>query len=1444
MMRLLIFSLLILLGNFSVAQDFSNKGKIFWLCFPSHVPNERFGTVYPAKMSLFITGDKASSGIVSIPGLFQTSFNVAAGQVREIDIPYDIAHIKNTEANSVLRKGIRVKVDAGKPAVVVYSHIYAGFRSAASLILPSNVMGKKYFSMNAPQQSISGSKSQFVIVAVDTNTTVQVIPVRDGIKGQPFTVTLPLPGDLYEFQDDKDLTGSSIESIAMGAESCKKIAVFSGSSAISININSPCAIGDSYDPLYQQLYPVNAWGKNYGFIPFENYTNGNPYRVLASENNTSVSINGMKMAVLNEGEYFPDKNSFGVPETRNVFITADKPVSVAQYAQRSGCSGATPPPDQGYGDPDMVMLNPVEQNVNDITMFSSQKENIYPDSKFINILIKDQAINSFTINGSKPATSWKPMAPSGSGYSYAKIKMATGQSSFTLSADSGFNAMAYGFGDFESYAYSAGTNVKDLYRILKIENEFGLADFPVSCKNSSFKISVTFPYQPLKIKIFFNGLFQDETIDNPVPVGLFVLNGRTVYQYRLSGSYQVNKAGNFPITVVAENPSFNTCNNGEDEIDFELQIIERPTADWEFFSKGCVNNEIEFNDKSNGLGRELKKWFWEFDDGVQGISETIKHTYTSGKDYEVKHWAVNDIGCGTDTVQKLVAITNIPVAQFSVPAIVCEQTEIVLVNESTIAGKGSIVQYAWNFGDGQQMVVNNADPVKHVYTSNVLHTVSLQVETNSGCKSEIVTKEMSIFAKPEARFKVPTFCLPSGTGKFINESTIKDGTVNQLIYNWDFGDGLTETVKEPVHQYNDKGPYNVRLRVQSEHGCIDELSSPVTTIYNQAKLNVAIPLENCLGDVSVLSVLKNTSENSKLSSLYWSEDAASFTKNNIPVDVNAFTQSFKFNSGGEHTLKIFGEIETSGCFTDTVVKLIYVNRLPSVGFKITSPLCEKKSISFPDTSSSADGIITKWLWKINNGQTSAEQNLSALLNPGNYAISLSAETDKGCKAKTEAKQITIGNLPGPDFDMPLVCENDLNVQFINTSKIADGSENDFIYQWSFGDNNAVASNPNFSTQKDPIHNFIKAGYYDIHLSVTSKGGCEAAITKNFTVSSPVSRAEFTIDQPVVCSNQTMTIKDNSGINFGKPSKTEIYWDYENDPQQKTIDNDPFIGKSYTHKYPDFPGTDKNYTIKYVVYSGTTCLSEFSRVISVKATPVIKWEAMEGICEEAEPLKMLANELNNLPGKGVFSGAGVSTDGRFNPKLAGPGIHEIDYTFTTTPGCSNNKKQTIEVFPTPGANAGPDKIIEKGDVVVLLGSGNGISYQWSPAVNIDNSTTPTPKVNPAEDITYRLKVTSANNCIVFDEVAVKVLGEIFVPSAFTPNNDGKNDRWVIPGLVYYEDCIVQIFNRYGQKIFDSKGYSRPWDGSLNGTPLQTGNYIWQIQLKKGRKPLSGSVVLIR
>ncbi|HQR01047.1 MAG TPA: hypothetical protein PLA61_09405, partial [Ferruginibacter sp.] len=159
------------------AQDFSNKGKDFYLCFPQHVPSG----ASLATLSIFVTSDRASSGTISMPnGAFASTFNITANGIQEIQIPWNAnVHISNGESSNetvtqILKKSIRVKVDPGKPAVVAYAQQWAGARSAATLLLPTNVLGKKYFAMSFNQAGANNgaylARSQFQVIAVKDNT--------------------------------------------------------------------------------------------------------------------------------------------------------------------------------------------------------------------------------------------------------------------------------------------------------------------------------------------------------------------------------------------------------------------------------------------------------------------------------------------------------------------------------------------------------------------------------------------------------------------------------------------------------------------------------------------------------------------------------------------------------------------------------------------------------------------------------------------------------------------------------------------------------------------------------------------------------------------------------------------------------------------------------------------------------------------------------------------------------------------------------------------------------------------------------------------------------------------------------------------------------------------------------------------------------------------------
>ena len=108
----------------------------------------------------------------------------------------------------------------------------------------------------------------------------------------------------------------------------------------------------------------------------------------------------------------------------------------------------------------------------------------------------------------------------------------------------------------------------------------------------------------------------------------------------------------------------------------------------------------------------------------------------------------------------------------------------------------------------------------------------------------------------------------------------------------------------------------------------------------------------------------------------------------------------------------------------------------------------------------------------------------------------------------------------------------------------------------------------------------------------------------------------------------------------------------------------------------------------------------------------------------------------------------------------------------------------------------------------------------------------------------LTAISAFGCRNEDYVYVKTAADIFVPTAFTPNNDGKNDTWRIPYLDPFLEAEVKVYNRFGQLVYHVSGAPVNWDGTVNGMPQPSGVYIYFIRFKEGRKIRKGTFTLIR
>ncbi|MEP6844843.1 MAG: gliding motility-associated C-terminal domain-containing protein [Panacibacter sp.] len=568
-----------------------------------------------------------------------------------------------------------------------------------------------------------------------------------------------------------------------------------------------------------------------------------------------------------------------------------------------------------------------------------------------------------------------------------------------------------------------------------------------------------------------------------------------------------------------------------------------------------------------------------------------------------------------------------------------------------------------------------------------------------------------------------------------------------------------------------------------------------------------------------------------------------------PNNFNATGQTVTVNNtipSGKYYANV---MNSAGCTSiDSTVVALYVN--PTTKFIVSAPACENGIVQFTDQSTAAIGqTITKHNWNFGDGAADVTANPTHVFSPAKtYAVTLITTTDKAC-TDTLVKQVPIHYLPKPDFDLPEVCLSDPFAAFTNISTIADNSEAQFTYLWNFGDANATGGNPNTSAQKSPQHSYTSIGVYNVELRVTSKDGCVSDTVKAFTVNGALPLAKFTVDNAgSFCSNRDITITDNSSVNFGNITKVEIYWDNQNDPNNKITDEFPANGKKYSYNYADFgnPAT-KNFVIKYVAYSGINCVNETQQTITVKASPQVQFNAMNAVCAAVDPFTITqAREIYGISGTGIFTGDGVSSNGLFNPPVAGAGEHNILYTFSAANGCKDSATQSITVYPQPAANAGPDRTLLEGGFIIIdaTATGNNITYLWTPNTAIENSQVITPKVNPVNDITYTLSVTSADGCISKDDVFVKLLKTPLIPNAFSPNGDGINDTWIIGYLNSYPGVTVQVYNRYGQVVYRSVDYSKAWDGTYNGAPLPVGTYYYIIDRKITAPKLSGWVAILK
>ncbi|MFW0717927.1 PKD domain-containing protein [Pedobacter sp. N23S346] len=1070
--------LILSISFFAKSQNVSNEGTDFWAVFPTHVQSGN----EVANLNVFVTS-KYDTEVTVTCGSFSSGV-IAIPANTSVEIPVDrAASYVDVTDTKLINRGIHIVVTPGKPKVSAYAHIYAGNRSAASLILPFVALGQKYFSVNFTQSTDNSNNSgqnYLAIVAVSDNTKLKLRKKDD--------TEIDLPelnaGDVYEYTSGgSDLTGVSVYVDPSSAASCNRFAAFSGSSNVSI---ADCSVRmTSSDPLYQQLYPLSSLGKSYGIVPFsgQSYL----YRAIAVESNTKIYQDGVLVAtLLNAGDFYSS-----IRMNNAAFITADKNIMLSQYMFSVGCASSAGGAAE-FGDPDMVLLNPVEFIVNNITIFSADKRRI--NQRFLNILIKTNKTSSFKINGTAPSVTWTPLTGNPL-YSFAQIPISANSLSLSLSADEGFNAIAYGYGITESYAYSAGTNLA-ANNFLTVVNSNNNNESANGCVGVLSKFKITLPYQPNAIVW---------SLDSATPVSHLELleekqlaDGTFQYVYNSPFELAYATSGTHTIDLQANPATSTACTIIDPNLTYIFNVLNLPIADFEINTMAtCANDDLNFTSKADPSGVVISNWIWDFGDGTATVDEkNPKHQYAAEGDYAVKLLVKSVDGCWSDVAAiKTVHVNPLPVAAFTISRnISCVNTDILFTDQSTISrsstASSQIVKWEWDFGDGSTPEVRlSSAPFIHQFSQVGTFSVKLTTTSDLGCATTSAIESITINALPIADFLLPAVCFDDRVATFINQSRNLDNTANGLSYEWNFGDNISanniSSAVNGAHSYSTPGVYQVTLKIRNQDGCEVSITQSFTLNGQVQTADFAIQNQGmlCNGSDVIINNL-STAFSGQITKIEVYKNVVNEPTNKITID-HPTADDIILNYNGldvsvdnEVTIKL---IAYSGivCFKE-VSKIITLKAAPILTVDAIAPVCENDGNvnfnQFHETSGIAgDGGIysSNGNWLSANGTFNPK-----LAGVGSHNITYTFVADNGCSSSITSS-IMVSESPDANAESTVFM---LAGGEIKLPAVANGEN--LTYRWS----------PALALNNDKILNPVASPNEDTEYTLTviaNPSGCEA-----------------------------------------------------------------------------------------------------------------------------------------------------------------------------------------------------------------------------------------------------------------------------------------------------------------------------------------------------------------
>jgi gliding motility-associated-like protein len=497
---------------------------------------------------------------------------------------------------------------------------------------------------------------------------------------------------------------------------------------------------------------------------------------------------------------------------------------------------------------------------------------------------------------------------------------------------------------------------------------------------------------------------------------------------------------------------------------------------------------------------------------------------------------------------------------------------------------------------------------------------------------------------------------------------------------------------------------------------------------------------------------------------------------------------------------------TSGCnsIADTVIITapLVVPSVPTVS--VTQPTCTVTTGTLTVTAP-ATGVT----YSFDNGATFGASSVSPVLVSGTYEVIV--QNTSGCNSIADTVIITA----------PLVVPSAPTVSIIQpTCTIATGTIN--VTAPTSGVTYSFDNGTTFSSSAASAS--LPSGNYEVLVQDISSG-CPSAATTTIIDAQPVTPGAPAVSSPVTyCKNATVSslATDATG--------TDLTW-YTT------------AGGTGSSVAPTPSSASAGNTTYYVSDKNGVCEGPVSSIIvTINALVTPQFTIADSLCLNTQPISLPVISDNNITG--VWNESSISTI------LAG------NFTYTFIPNnplqCAIDTTISIVIKALPEVSVKDTAVIIKpGASTLLTGIVSPVSatYSWGPANNIDNVNSLSPTVNPPATQQYTL-TASLKGCTASAVTDVHVLDQIFIPTAFSPNNDNINDKWTIDALNQFPRAEVEVFNRSGKVIFQSSGnyMAKPWDGLYEGNFLPTGTYVYIINLNSAvpgyDKPITGCISIIR